>query len=480
MNRYLTTTIPYVNGDPHIGFALEIVQADAFARALRAAGNEVFFSTGTDEHGSNILKKAHEAGEDPQAYADRFSVRFEKLKTALDLSYDHFIRTTDPAHKAAAQEFWRRCAAAGDIYKKAYRVKYCVGCELEKTDSELVNGRCPLHPTLEIELRDEENYFFRFSAYEDKLTAFYRAHPDLVVPAFRLNEFTSLVEREGLQDFSISRLKEKMSWGVPMPDDETQVMYVWFDALVNYISALGWPENTAQFEKFWTDGKPVQFAGKDQVRQQAAMWQAMLMSAGLPPTRQIFIHGFITSGGARMSKTAGNTVDPFAYVEEYGTDALRYFLLRHIHPFEDSDFTKERFEEAYTANLVNGVGNLVARVMKLAEDNLSAPVTLTEEDTAIEPAFLKHIEEFRFNEAMDLVWEHIGKGDTYMTEHAPYKKVKSGEESEKAEGRFEIEKLVRHVAKVAAHLVPVMPQTAALILAAVKENKKPENLFPRL
>lgn len=480
MSRYLTTTLPYVNADPHIGFALEMVQADAYARTLRATGEDVLFNTGTDEHGAKILEMAQKAGEEPQPYTDRFAGQFEKLKAALDLSYDRFIRTTDPAHKAAAQEFWKRCDAAGDIYKKAYQVKYCIGCELEKTDSELVNGHCPLHPNLTIELRDEENYFFRFSNYEDKLGAFYREHPDLVVPSFRLNEFTSLIEREGLQDFSISRLKEKMSWGVPVPGDDIQVMYVWFDALVNYISTTGWPTDEANFEKYWTKGQPVQFAGKDQVRQQAAMWQAMLMSAGLPPTRQIFIHGFITSGGAKMSKSLGNTINPFEYVKQYGIDAVRYFLLRHIHPFEDSDFTKERFEESYTANLTNGLGNFAARIMKLAEDNLSAPVTLTDEDTALEPAFIKFIEGFRFNEAMDLVWEHIGKGDTYMTEHEPYKKVKSDDEKVKAEGHFEIEKLVRHIAKVAAHLVPMMPQTAAIILKAVKENKKPENLFPRL
>jgi methionyl-tRNA synthetase len=480
MARYLTTTLPYVNSDPHIGFALEIVQADAYARALRTSGEDVFFNTGTDEHGAKIAKNAEEAGEAPQAYADRYAKEFENLKGALNLSYDRFIRTTDPAHKAAAQEFWRRVNATGDIYKKAYQVKYCVGCELEKTDSELVNGHCILHPNLVIELRDEENYFFRFSNYEDKLLALYREHTDLVTPSFRLNEFTSLVEREGLIDFSISRLREKMNWGVSVPDDETQVMYVWFDALVSYISALGWPDDEANFDKYWAGGKPVQFAGKDQVRQQAAMWQAMLMSAGLPPTAHIFIHGFVTSGGSKMSKSLGNVVNPMEYVERYGTDPLRYFLLRHIHPFEDSDFTKERFEEAYTANLVNGLGNLVARVMKLAEDNLSAPVTLTEEDLAIEPSFLKFIEGFRFNEAMDLVWEHIGKGDTYMTEHEPYKKVKSEDESVRSEGTFEIEKLVRHIAKVSAHLVPVMPATADLILAAIKENKKPENLFPRL
>lgn len=473
MARYITTTLPYVNAAPHIGHALEFVQADAYARTLRLAGEEVLFNTGTDEHGQKIYQKAQESGQTPQEYVDHFAAEFEKLKDAYNLSYDRFIRTTDPLHKAAAQEFWRRCEAAGDIYKKSYQVRYCVGCELEKSDSELVDGKCPLHPSMELETIDEENYFFRFSNYQDRLLALYKGEADFLVPRHRINEMISLIEREGLQDFSISRLAEKMPWGIEVPGDASQVMYVWFDALVNYISTLGWPTDTEAYEKFWPG---VQFAGKDQVRQQAAMWQAMLMSVGLPTTSQIFIHGFITSGGQKMSKSLGNTIDPLEYVDRYGTDAVRYVLLRHIHPFEDSDLTRERFEELYTANLVNGLGNLVARVMKLAEEHIE-PVALTAEDCAIEPAFTAHIERFAFNDAMDLVFEHVGKGDEYMTEHEPYKKIKT-EEADTA--RADIEKLVRHIAKIAAHLAPCMPDTSEKILSAVRENKKPENLFPRL
>jgi len=473
MARYLTTTLPYVNAAPHIGHALEFVQADAYARALRANGEEVIFNTGTDEHGQKIYEKALESGQTPQEYVDHFAGEFQKLRGAFNLSYDRFIRTTDPAHKAAAQEFWRRCEAAGDIYKKAYQVRYCVGCELEKTDSELVDGKCPLHPNMELQTIDEENYFFRFSNYSDRLLALYKGQEDFVVPRMRVNELISLIEREGLQDFSISRLKEKMPWGIEVPGDESQVMYVWFDALVNYISTLGWPSDTATYGKFWPG---VQFAGKDQVRQQAAMWQAMLMSVGEPTSEQIFIHGFITSGGQKMSKSLGNTIDPLEYVERYGTDAVRYVLLRHVHPFEDSDLTEERFEELYTANLVNGLGNLVARVMKLAEEHIS-PIALTDEDTKVEEAFSEKVERFAFNEAMDLIFAHVQKGDEYMTEREPYKKIKT---EEKEQALADIEKLVRHIAKIAAHLAPVMPATSERILEAVRENKKPENLFPRL
>jgi methionyl-tRNA synthetase len=250
-------------------------------------------------------------------------------------------------------------------------------------------------------------------------------------------------------------------------------MYVWFDALVNYISAIGWPTDEETFKKWW----PVtQFAGKDNLRQQSAMWQAMLLSAGLPLSKQIFIHGFITSGGQKMSKSLGNVINPMELVEKYGVDAVRYILLRHVSPTEDSDLTRESIAEHYTAHLTNGLGNLVARVMRLAEDNLPGPISLTPEDLSIEQAFTEKIETFKFNEAMDLIFEHVAKGDAFMTEKAPYKTVKTNPE----EGKKEIEVLVRHLAKIAVHLQVAMPVTAQAILDAVRSNKKPENLFPRL
>ena len=472
MARYLTTTLPYVNASPHMGHALEFVQADAYARTLRLKGEEVLFNTGTDEHGQKIYEKALENGQSPQEYVDYYAAEFQKLKSAFNLSYDRFIRTTDPGHISAAQEFWRRCEAAGDIYKKAYQVRYCVGCELEKTDSDLEDGKCPLHPNMELQLIDEENYFFRFSNYSDRLLALYKGQEDFVVPRMRVNELTSLIEREGLQDFSISRLKEKMPWGIEVPGDDTQVMYVWFDALVNYISTLGWPTDTETFEKFWP---VVQFAGKDQVRQQAAMWQAMLMSVGLPTSRQIFIHGFITSGGQKMSKSLGNTIDPLEYVERYGADAVRYVLLRHIHPFEDSDLTKERFEELYTANLVNGLGNLVARVMKLAETNLEAPIERPAE-TPFPDSYWQSIDTFEFNTALDYIWERIGAVDERITREEPFKVVK--EDVEK--GREIIRELCVEVYQIGRLLNPFLPEASELITSAVLANKKPENLFPRL
>ncbi len=479
--RYLTTTLPYVNADPHIGFALEIVKADVVARTWNAQGDEVFFNTGTDEHGQKLWQEAVKQGIEPQAYVDEYAAKFRLLEEKLGLySGLHFIRTTDPHHQSAAQEFWKRCAANGDIYKKNYQVKYCVGCELEKTDSELVNDCCPLHPNTKIELLDEENYFFRFSKYQQPLLDLYAARPDFILPDFRHNELRLFVER-GLQDFSISRLKSKMPWGIDVPDDPAHVMYVWFDALVSYISTLGWPEDTETFEKFWgTREHPnaLQIGGKDNLRQQAAMWQAMLMSAGLPPSKQVVIQGFVTSGGQKMSKSIGNVINPIEVVDEIGTDALRYALLRHTSPFEDSDLTREAIREHYTAHLANGLGNLVARVMKLAEEYLPQPVQVKEERFSQE--FTDAIHGFKFNEAMDIVFADVTAADVFMTMHMPYRNIKSGNEEEREKARKDIVYLVGQVAHIAAYLVPMMPRTAAIIATAIRENKKPDNLFPRL
>ncbi|KKU65037.1 MAG: methionyl-tRNA synthetase, methionyl-tRNA synthetase [Candidatus Amesbacteria bacterium GW2011_GWC1_47_15] len=348
---YITTTLPYVNADPHIGFAMEIVEADAVARLHQQMGEEVIFNFGTDEHGLKIYRKALEQGKEPQDYADEYAARFDNLKKALNLSYNYFIRTTDMHHKSAAFEFWKRCKANGDIYKKNYRVKYCVGCELEKTNSELVDEKCPIHPNLEIEIIEEENYFFKFSKYQQPLLDFYKKNPDFVIPEGKFNEIKSFVQ-SGLEDFSISRLKSKMPWGIDVPGDLQQVMYVWFDALINYISTLGWPEDRQKFTDFWPG---LQVAGLDNLRQQSAIWQAMLMSAGLPNTKQIFIHGFMTVNGQKISKSLGTSIDPIAMADKYGTDAVRYFLLAKVHPYDGSDFSYDKFEEAYNSDLANGL-----------------------------------------------------------------------------------------------------------------------------
>lgn len=477
---YLTTTLPYVNAEPHIGFALEIVQADVIARFARARGAEVLFNTGTDEHGLKIYRKAVEEGKDPQAYVDEYAGKFNSLRGALNLTYTNFIRTTDAPHVAAAQEFWRRCAARGDIEKRTYRTKYCVGCELEKTDSELGDGRCPIHPKMDLEEFEEENYFFLFSRYRERLLELYDSRPDFVVPEGRLRETRSFVDA-GLHDFSISRLAAKMPWGVPVPGDEAHVMYVWFDALVNYISTLGWPKDEARFNAFWPG---LQLAGKDNLRQQSAMWQAMLMSAGLPPSQQIFIHGFINVNGQKMSKSLGNVVDPMALTARFGTDAVRYWLLREMNPFEDGDYTDEKFAARYEADLASGLGNFAARVLALAEKqgpwSAATPVDPEVERAIVgaRVAVITKTEAFRFHEALAAVWGLLAFGDRYANEHAPW-------EGKEGSARI-VFNLVVILDNIAAMLAPFLPATAERITAGITWQggtlaaKKVANLFPRI
>ncbi len=472
---YITTTLPYVNSDPHVGFAMELIRADAIARFKKQQGYDVFFNTGTDEHGQKIQQKAEEQSRGTQEYVDEYAAKFRGLKEALGILDDvHFIRTTDAYHMKAAQEFWKVCDANGFIYKKPYKIKYCVGCELEKTESELdENGRCLLHPNLEIELIDEENYFFKWSEFQGKLLEFYDAHPGFVVPESRFNEIRKFVKR-GLEDFSISRLKEKMSWGVPVPDDEAHVMYVWFDALVNYISTLGWPDNLEKFEAYWKQGETVQYAGKDNLRQQSAMWQAMLMAAGLPPTKRIVVEGFITSGGTKMSKSLGNVINPYDVVAEYGTDAFRYYCLRELSPFEDSDMTMDKFKESYNANLANGLGNLVNRVMKMAETNLDAPIEARDEGFSAD--YKKAFENFNIQEAANIIWARIGEVDKTIQELQPFKLVKDFP----LQAKEIIGGLVQQVYSIGKLLEPFMPETSAAIFAAIDSNKMPEKpLFMR-
>ncbi len=461
MNRYsLTTTLPYVNADPHIGFALEIVQADALARYHRLLGEEVIFNTGTDEHGMKILKQALEAKLDPKAYCDLYAAKFDGLKQILNLTYNHFIRTTDEHHIAAAQEFWKRCDANGDIYKKAYAVNYCVGCELEKTDSELVGGACPIHPNLTLEAIEEENYFFRWSKYQQALLDHYTAHPDFVVPSTRLGEIRNFVAG-GLQDFSISRLKAKMPWGVPVPGDDAQVMYVWFDALVNYISTLGWPNDASEFQDFWPS---VQVAGKDNLRQQSAMWQAMLLSAGVPLSKQIFIHGFITAEGQKMSKSLGNVINPYDLVTAHGVDAVRYYLLGALPAYEDGDFSSAIFDAVYASKLANGIGNLAARATTMVEKFCDGVAPHVAPDRYNVAAFWKTYHEafarYRFDDVVRAIEDLVTACNKSVDDEAPWKVAKEG--GDVAPFMYQLSEALRHIAVA---LLPIIPGAAERIFA---------------
>ncbi len=506
---YLTTTLPYVNAPLHMGHALEFIRADILTRYKKLMGYEVFFNTGTDEHGVKIYNKAIENGKTAQEFVDAGFATFREQLDQFGISDDiHFIRTTDENHIVFAQAFWNKVNENGYIYKKNYQAKYCIGCESEKTDSDLVNGECPHHPGIPLELIDEENYFFKYSAFTEKLLALYESRPDFVVPDFRLNEVKEFV-KTGLQDFSISRKVEKMPWGIPVPHDDGQVMYVWFDALTNYISTLISPSEfetvfsssiipsqdsaspafagsisssktvsnlqESLFEKFWVNGTPTQYCGKDNNRFQSAMWQAMLMAAGLPNSYQIIINGFITGdGGVRMSKTLGNVIDPKQVADEYGTDALRMFLAKEISPWEDSPFTMERFAAAYNANLVNGLGNLVSRTLTMAENygvDVSDIIFPNFTDIA-HPAY----ERFDYAEVTTDIWREITDLDKYITETEPFKMFKVNPD----QARSDVHHVITGLARIAVLLQPIMPTTAEKMTELIKDGKKPsEPLFGR-
>ncbi|HBA46172.1 methionine--tRNA ligase [Candidatus Nomurabacteria bacterium RIFCSPLOWO2_02_40_28] len=466
---YITTTIPYVNADPHIGFALELVQADAMARYHRLLGRDVFFSTGTDEHGQKILEASEREGKNVKDYVDHYAQKFLELKDLLNLSNDNFIRTTNPEHVKAAQAFWRLCDQKGDIYKKIYRGLYCVGCEKFITEKDLMDGFCSFHPNKKPEIVEEENYFFRLSNYKKQLLE-YLSNEKTIIPKWRRIEAIDYVS-DGMEDFSISRDKKRFSWGVPVPNDDTQVMYVWFDALVNYLSTLGWPNSHGIYEKFWENGEKVQVAGKDMVKFQSVMWQGMLMSAGLPTTDSVVYHGFITGeGGIKMSKSIGNVINPNEIVKEYGTDALRYFLLREISTFEDSPFTMERFKEAYNANLANGLGNLVSRILTMVE-NYAIRTTVV--GAALSDPDL---DVFDIKKYMDKIWLKIQELDKIIQEKEPYKVFKTNPE----EAKIIVADLFMKLASIGYSLKSIMPETSQHILSCLSGHKKPETpLFPR-
>jgi len=474
---YLTTTLPYVNAEPHVGFALEIIQTDAYARFKRLLGHEVFFNFGTDEHGQKVLKAAEEKGLSPQDYVNKYAVKFDELKRTLNLSCDAFIRTTDEHHIKAAQHIWKLCDEAGDIVKRKYKGLYCVSCERFIKESECQDGKCPEHPHKNLEEVEEENYFFKFSKYQDFLLE-YLNKPNVITPEWRRKEAINFV-KNGLEDFPVSRLKSRMSWGIPVLGDDEQVMYVWFEALTSYISTLGWPEDeNGNFKKFWADGETIQFAGKDQVRFQSLMWQAMLKSADIKNTDRIFYHGFINIKGQKISKSTGNTIDPYSLVEKFGTDALRYYLLRHISPVEDSNFSEELLTEAYNGNLANGLGNLFSRILTMYV-SYDVDVDLPTDDEILERSEFDqvkfYVDKFEFNKALDWIWAQIKAVDEHIQREEPFKLIKTDEEKAKEI----IAWLVIRLYIIATILEPFLPESSKIIKKAIKEKQIPKPLFLR-
>ncbi len=474
---YLTTAIHYANAAPHLGHAYQDVLTDIIARYKRASGFDTWFLTGTDEHGSKILRKAKEEGLGPQVLVDKNAGLFRDLFDKLSVSYDVFIRTSDKnKHWPGAIALWKALDAKGDIYKKKYHGLYCVGCEEFKTGKDLVDGKCPEHDKAP-EIVEEENYFFRTSKYGSEILRRIESGELKVTPETRKNEITSFLG-EGLRDVSFSRPEKDIPWGIPVPGDPTQMMYVWCDALTNYISALGYGTNDdILFKKYWPASLHVM--GKDNLRFHAAFWPAMLLSAGLPLPKEILVHGYVISGGKKMSKSIGNVVDPKEIVEKYGAEALRYFMAREISPFEDGDFTEEKFIEAYNANLANGLGNLVSRVMKMAETYLDESVEIAQNGhLKLQPeAFEVAMENLNLQLAADIIWKNISNLDEIIQKDEPFKVAKE----DKEKGITIIKGLVNDLFIIAKYLEPFLPDTAKTIQHLIQKNKMPEKpLFARL
>ncbi len=484
---YITTAIPYVNAKPHLGFALELIQADVLARYHRIKGDDVFFLTGTDENAFKNLLAAREQNIEVHKLIDQNSQSFKELRKVLDLSWDDFIRTTEERHVKGTQKFWLVCQK--DIYKKKYSGVYCNGCEEFKMEKDLIMDHCPEHPDKPLERVEEENYFFRLSVYQRQIEALVESGTLKIIPETRRNEVLSFV-KQGLEDFSISRSRQRApDIGIPVPGDDSQTVYVWFDALTNYITALGYSEDSEKFKKYWQENKNITHViGKGVSRFHAVYWPAMLLSAGLNLPQQIFVHGYVTVEGKKISKSLGNIVDPAELVKKYGVDPVRYYLLREIPSAEDGDFSVGKFEERYTADLANGLGNLVARITTLGEKvsplifDFSGDIETRIKQVASETYqnYEKEITAIRLHEALVKIWAIISFADKYINDTKPWE-IKDAEVFRKTLAN------AGYLLGVILNLVePFLPQTGEKIRQqiwftdSVINFKKGENLFPRL
>ncbi len=466
MSRYfLTTAIDYVNSRPHLGTAYEKVTADVIARYKRLNGFDVRFLMGNDEHSQNVFRQASDAGLDPVAYCDQMEQQFRQAWSSLDISFDDFIRTTEPRHKAGVTEIVNRLHGAGDIYQGTYEGWYCIGCEAFKQEKDLVGGRCPLHPQTDPQWLKEDNYFFRLSRYQQPLFDHFAAHPDFIQPAPRRNEILRLIEG-GLEDVSVSRAGQ--AWGIPLPFDARSVVYVWFDALVNYASAVGLGTDQAMFDKWWPADLHV--IGKDITRFHAVIWPAMLMAANLPLPRRIFGHGFMTKDGQRMSKSnPGTIIDPAEAARRHGTDPLRLFLSKEIVFGSDGDFSWDRFEEKYNVDLANNLGNLVNRVTSMAEryrhGRLSATAAAPKIADAIRAgvdAYTTAMESLALDEACRHAFRLVDAANEFIASSEPWALAKAGRDTDVDGVLWNAAEALRVAAVL---LSPVMPTSAETILA---------------
>jgi methionyl-tRNA synthetase len=476
---YVTTPIYYVNDVPHIGHAYTTIAADVLARWNRLRGREVHFLTGTDEHGQKISQVAEAAGVTPQAWADRTSEAFRRLWDALGITHDDYIRTTEPRHEKAVQEIFARLQASGDIYKGHYEDWYCVACETFFSETQLLDKKCPDCGRAVDRLR-EESYFFRLSKYEAPLLAYYAAHPEFLQPSHRANEILSFV-KSGLKDLSVSRTK--VAWGVPLPSDPGHTVYVWFDALINYVSAVGFPSDEARFGKVWP--ADVHLVGKEIFRFHTVIWPAMLMALGMPLPKKVFAHGWWTVEGDKMSKSKGNVVDPHQVSAEFGVDALRYFLLREIPFGGDGDFSKKALLGRYNAELANALGNLLNRTLNLIDKNHGGEIPSCAPtpgffDAAAVAAWTRSIDEafdrLAFSDVLQKVQELVAKGNQHVNDKEPWKLVKT-DPTAAGQCLFEVARLLK-AASLA--LAPFMPTISAEISRQLGETDRPEASVARV
>lgn len=466
----ISTAIPYVNAAPHIGHALEYVQTDCYARFQRLIGNEIFFVTGSDENSLKNVQAAEKANLEILNFCGKNANRFADFKNLLNISFDIFWRTTNENHFIGSQNFWKLCQK--DIYKKKYRGIYCVGCEAFFTEDELVDGLCPEHKTSP-QIIEEENYFFNLKRYEQQIKSIITNDEIKIFPQERKNEVLSFINR-GLEDFSISRSTARAhGWGVPVPDDPSQIMYVWFDALLTYINALGFYNQNKTYQQFWQKAdERIHVLGKGITRFHAVYWVGMLLSAGLPlPTRE-FIHGYLTINREKISKTLGNVISPKDVVNRFGTDAFRYYLLREIPSFADGDFSYSRFYELYNSDLANNLGNLVSRVAKISLNNKYH----YQEDCVQKfyPEVIKEIEEFRFDVALRIIQTHITSLNKQLDENTPWKMSLH-------QIQLFLPKISSEILRLAFNLAPFMPETALKIRSVfLTNNYEVLPLFQRL
>lgn len=474
MNYYVTTSIPYVNGEPHIGHALEFIYADVLARAARLQRTPVIFSTGTDEHGGKIAEKAAELELEPKAYVDGMVQKFKDLQQQLNISNDRFVRTTDAGHEQRAQLIWKTLAS--DIYKGSYEGWYCTGCETFAPEAVVKanNGMCPEHNRPYEKLK-EDNYFFRLSKYTPQIKEAIISDQLRILPETRKNEILNVIN-EGLEDISISRPKDKISWGIPVPDDPNQVMYVWFEALLNYITVLGYPEHQ-DFKDFWPAN--VQIIGKDIIRFHAAIWPAILFALKLPPQKTLYVHGFVTVDGKKMGKSLGNSITPGEILAQYNQDVFRYFFMRHIPSYSDGDFSWKRLEEVYNGELANELGNAVQRTAAMIlkyEQGVIGDIPKVEHDPS---QYHQYLEDCRFDKALEEVWERVRGLNQYIEEQKPWEIAKSKDENHLREV---LAYQVACLLQIADLLEPFMPSTAVKIRHVFNEGViRPieGTLFPR-